>query len=251
MAWGHPSDNNIELHDAIRQLRTIYHTHPVVMDNAKVDCEVAATHLGLPLLPPRGVHDTTLLSFLVDSNSPQLSSKVLRMSSDERDDLTTWIFTHVPEAVSRPKTWTKWGAYISRTPGLLCGKYAVGEVRRTKKLFDLLHPQIAARGMESAYQRELDLIPVLLDMEQRGVPIDADRLEQDVARWTEWLAITDTWIRRRLPAGQSLDLDSNDQLADALERSGKVKGGLEHKSTIPRAHRAFATSTGCRRWDFQ
>jgi len=196
------------------------------MHNAKFDLEVAHEHLGLPLVPTAGFHDTMFEAFLVDPHAQSLSLKPmaerwLDLPPEEQEELRDWIMANVPECRGKSKTWRGWGAYISRAPGRLVGRYAKGDVIRTRKLHDLFYPRILEDDMEEAYQRELNLMPLLLRQEKQGVPLATNRLRRDVHKWERSVEEVDNWLRRRLKA-RELDVDSANELADALERSGKV-----------------------------
>jgi DNA polymerase I-like protein with 3'-5' exonuclease and polymerase domains len=76
--------------------------------------------------------------------------------------------------------------------------------------------------MREAYERELALTPILLENEREGIHIADRRLARDLALAEADLETTDRWLRRELRA-KDLNLDSNNDLADALEHAGKVK----------------------------
>lgn len=225
LAWGHPLENNCTKEVAVRRLRQVGWragaTDEVVFHHGKFDQDVGETHLGLPALAPRRAHDTLFLAFLADPHSPTLSLKplaqrYLKMAPTERDAVRDWLMANVPEAKRKPKDW---GAYIAKAPGQLVGRYAVGDVVRTEKLFAKLHRDIRERGMLAAYDRERDLLPILLRTEREGVRVYHAKLRRDVRRYGAALADVDERIRRRLRAPE-LDLDEKASLADALEAAG-------------------------------
>jgi DNA polymerase-1 len=76
--------------------------------------------------------------------------------------------------------------------------------------------------MGPSYERELRLLPVLLDMERRGVAIDLDRLRTDIERYQRALAKAEGWVRERIGAEAEVNLDSGPQLIAALDRAGLV-----------------------------
>ena len=67
-------------------------------------------------------------------------------SADERDEVYEWLRAHgvITAAQKSP------GAFIAQCDGEVVGRYACGDVDRTKALFDLLHPQVVEAGMEAA-----------------------------------------------------------------------------------------------------
>lgn len=225
-AFGHPRGNNCSEAEAREFLRRVLEdrTQPTVFHNAKFDLDVANTHWDLPLTPRGGYHDTEFLAFLHDPHQARLGLKPLGeeklgMPADEEAELRRWILANVPE-VRRKKS--AWGAYIGSAPGGKVAPYAKGDVERTRRLWDLLYADIRDRGMLEAYERELRLMPLLLESERAGVPVAHDRLEEAVEEtWPRALEAVDGWLRRRLGA-DFLDVDKDQQLADVLEAAGLV-----------------------------
>jgi DNA polymerase I-like protein with 3'-5' exonuclease and polymerase domains len=225
MSWGHPCDNNCTKQEARKKLLSLYKSDlPAVFHNAKFDLDVGETHLDLPLIPRKGYHDTEFLAFLFDPHASKLSLKPLAekhldMPPDEQTHLKNWILTNVVEAKRKPN---EWGAYISKAPGNLVGKYAKGDVIRTWKLFEFYWKRVVIElGMLEPYQRELAVMPILLKNERRGVKVGTRILNSDLKLFEKNLEVVDQDIRRRLKV-KELDVDSNEQMADALEKAGKI-----------------------------
>lgn len=219
--WGHPEGNNCTEEQARRRLRDLWRraSGSLLFHEAPFDLDVAETHLGLPLPPWHRVHCTVRLLFLADPNAEALALKpaaerYLGWPQEDQEPLRRWILSHVPEARRRPSRWEAW---ISRLPGDLAAARAIGDVRRTRALFELCHEE--ARG--EAYDRERRLIPVLLGAERRGVPVDVRGLSHDAQDGRRQLEALDRWLRRRLRA-PDLEVDSREQLADALEEARLV-----------------------------
>lgn len=219
-SWGHPDGNNCSLQDAKRHLATAWKSpEGLLFHNAKFDVDVAVTHMGMKPLSWDKYHDTMYLAFLNDPHAQSFGLKpqseiVLDIPSDERDLLKEWIIANVPEARQKPSTW---GAYICRAPGDMVGKYADGDVLRTDKLFKALHKKILSTGMKEAYDRERRLMPILLANEKQGVRLDMRRLAADIKMYEAALAKAEAWILKKLKA-PGLNLDSNEELADAIQR---------------------------------
>jgi DNA polymerase I len=216
-AFGHGAENNTTRAAARALLARLWRDPGVelLFHNAPFDLEVALAHLDLPLPPWERIHDTLPLAFLDDPHRASLSlkplaEKVLDLPPEEQDAVRDWVLANVPEA-RRSKR--QWGAHIARAPGGLVGAYAIGDVVRTLGLFEHLHPRVRRAGMGPAYDRERALIPVLLEMERAGVPIQAAALER---------AVLGRYLARALQA-RDLDLDRHDDVADALERRDLVR----------------------------
>lgn len=245
MAWAHPVENNCTKQQATKELKRLYSKYAILCHHAKFDLDVAQVHLGVGW-PKHGFHDTEFLAFLHNPYESRLAlkplaEKYLNMPPEEQDKLRDWIMCHVPEAKGKPKTWTKWGEYICRAPGRLVGRYAIGDVVRTYKLFNFLYKHIKQNGMLGAYQRDIELMPILLESERGGVKIAEKRLKNDLVDWNLWVMECDTWMRKRLKA-PNLEIDSNEDLADALEKAGAVKEWIytAPSKTYPNGQRSVA-----------
>ena len=185
----------------------------LLFHNAPFDLCVAEKHLGLKMPPWERVHDTMFLLYLRDPYSHSLSLKpsaerYLNVPPDEQDRLKEWILTHVREAKEKD-----WGAYIARAPFEIVEPYAIGDVDRTKALYDHLLPDI---NLEP-YNRERELMPILIRATQKGIRVDRERLLKDYPIWCGWLDWVTHLIRVRLES-PSLNPGSGPQLAAALDR---------------------------------
>jgi DNA polymerase-1 len=229
-AWGHPSKNNCTRAQALKALKAVWsHKDGLLFQNGKFDVDVAEVHLGLKMPAWYKIHDTLFLLFLDDPHQTELglkesAARLLDWPADERDAVMEWLLDNQPVPgvkLSKSKSSDHyWAAYISKAPGDLVGTYANGDVDRTEALFRKLWPKTAARGMLRAYDRERELMPILLDMERQGVPVDTDRLMKDVAMYRGWQLKIDAWLIKKLKADSSINLDSADQLVAALAASG-------------------------------
>ena len=223
-AWGHPEENNCTIATAKIALKEAYlHSDGVLMQNAKFDLAVAERWFSLKPPPWHKIHDTLFLLFLYDPYAESLSLKpsaerILNMPPEERDLLREWILINVPEARRKP---SEWGAWISKGPGKLVGQYSNGDAVRTEKLFQFLWKNIAERGMLGAYDRERQLLPILLKNEAEGVRVDLPGLEQDAVSYQRAMEIADNWLRKRLKA-PSMNIDSDREMAEALARAKVV-----------------------------
>ena len=246
-AWGHPEENNCTKREAVRVLKKVYANAknvPVCFHNAAFDLEVGTHHLNLRMLDTHEFEDTLFLAFLHDPRDPTfslkpLSDKYLNMPPEEQDILKEWLVKNIRTefkggegAVKRvcdfkgAFTWgykippTKAGAFIAYAPGKMVGKYAVGDVVRTKGLFEKFYPHTVNNGMEEAYIREKKLLPIVKGMEQQGVKINKNALGKDLKVREVEIAKIDKLIRRKLG---DINLNSGAQLSKALYDKGYVE----------------------------
>ena len=189
----------------------------LLFHNAPFDLSVGTHWFGTPWPDWQRVHDTIYLGFLKDPYSPTLSLKPLSqrylgMDPNEQDELHGWIIAHVSEATEKTA-----GAFISRAPVSLVAPYAISDVVRTRRLFDFLYPQVP----RIPYDRERRLMPKLAESSRRGIRVDRERLEKDVVLSEAGFIESERRIFDLLGVGR-FDLSKGAQLADALEKSGKV-----------------------------
>lgn len=231
-AFGHPTGNNCQWSEARDAVAEAYrHGDGVLFQNGKFDVDVAEVHMGLPIPDWDRIHDTLFLIFLDDPNQLELGLKpaaerLLGMPPDEQDAVAEWLLANQPipgVRISKSRNSDHYfGRYLAYAPGDLVGKYADGDVIRTELIFQKLRPSIHEREMDDAYDRERRLMPILLEMERQGVPVDIKRLGSDVQMYTETRHLVDLWIIKQLKASPDINLNSGDQLVEALVRVKKV-----------------------------
>lgn len=222
LAWGHPTGNNTDPETARRKIRQVWDSDlPLLFHNAKFDYEVATRWLRMPPVPWQRLHDTLYLIFLQNPDRATLALKpvaeeVLHLKPHERDKVRAWLIDQHICA----KNDKKWGRFIAQAPGDIVGEYSIGDVTRTRRLFERYYQEVVVRrGMGGAYDRERRLMPHLLASEQRGMHVDRKRLEHDVPLYEGALESVDIWLRKRLRT-RNLSVDSNEELAEALLRAG-------------------------------
>jgi DNA polymerase-1 len=222
LAWGHPTENNSTKEKARAVLKDLWSgDRSLLFHNGQFDLDVAETHLGLKLPCWDHYHDTLFQLFLHDPHAKSLSlkpaaEKLLGMKPEERDAVEDWLVEH---KVVRKGT-KGWGAHIADAPGGLAGTYAIGDVVRTLALHKHLHPKLDEEERR-AYDRERQLLPILLRNSREGIRLDYARLNADIKEYEAAREKVAQWLRRRLKA-KDLNLDSDRDLAEALESSGVV-----------------------------
>ena len=65
-------------------------------------------------------------------------------------------------------------------------------------------------------------MPILLDIERQGVPVDLKQLKADIKSYTAIGAKVDAWVIKKLKAPKGINLNSGAQLFNALCEAGKV-----------------------------
>lgn len=151
-------------HDEIRTFLLILFTKEVIFHNAKYDMKLLK-HKGFPV--PKHFHDTMIMSWLVDENSQHglkpLTASILGRTPKKFNQLTTEInlFTSAEDIMRE------------------LAEYCCEDIRNTYELFEYFYPLLDKEGVKIDYERvELKLIPVLMDMEMRGIQVDVSMLQE-------------------------------------------------------------------------
>ena len=186
----------------------------LLFHNAQFDLAVGLKWLGGARPNWERVHDTMYLLFIDDPYSQSLALKpsadrYLDMPPEEQDELIEWILAHIPEATRKTA-----GGFICRAPVPLVSKYAIGDVVRTRRLYDLLHPKVPTEP----YDRERRLAPHMAESSRVGIRTDVPRLAADVDICTDGLAQVEQRIYARLGCGEIKLVGQ--QLANALDKAG-------------------------------
>lgn len=239
--WGHPGAEHAdqEWKHATHLLNRAWASDlPIVFHNAKFDIDVAMEWFKLPMLPWERIHDTMIQAFLVDPYARQIGLKQLAvdylgMPKDERDAVDEWVvankdrvplFEFIKNSKGEPfgkPTKRNAGAWIGFAPAELVGPYAVGDTERTWRLFQTFAPMIRDSGMWDAYDIERQVLPIFMENERVGLRVDVERLSTDVEMYHKVFEYVEEWLRWRLNS-QGLNLDADQDVADALERTGIV-----------------------------
>lgn len=236
MSWGHPDGNNCEEYEAKNEAHRLWDSG-VLFHHGKFDIGVAMEHWGFPV--PKTWDDTMYQIYLHNPLAKSVSlkpsaEKLLGMPPDEQDAVADYVM-----AKGYTKAKTKTGAYICKVPAQIVGPYAIGDVVRTRKLHDLLMPEIQEKLWEGAYQREIQLAPILMDMEKRGVRIDRDKLLYDIHLYSVYFDQATETIHRIL--GKQFNIDSGPELAAALLASSVVDKTLLKRTPTGRISTARAS----------
>lgn len=222
LAWGHPSGNTTSKGAAKKVLASIVREHPVCFHNAAFDLSVLTEKMGVAY--PKEYHDTLFLAYLHDPHDKSLELKELYAAysgkpARERDALRDWVLEHI-----KGSTMKNWGAHISKAPAPLVAKYAAKDVGMTKYVFEKFYPYVVDNGMLGAYERELKMVPVIRNaFDKHGIRIDLKRLKKNAPTWEKSLEASEKAVRKLLRVGADVNLNSDAQLADALDARGFVK----------------------------
>ncbi len=166
------------------------------------------------------VHDTMLLSFLLDpqERTHNLDDLALR-HLDIRKIPTTALIGKGKDQVT-----------MAEIPVERVAEYACEDADATLRVLHALESRLAGDGREGLYRDvEIPLVEVLADMEERGIRVDVDALSAMAASLAEREARLTAEIRDL--AGEDFNVNSTQQLGIILFERLKVQGSRRAKRT--------------------
>ncbi|MCZ2113236.1 MAG: DNA polymerase I [Anaerolineae bacterium] len=176
-------------------------TIPKVAHNAKFDAMILEQH-GLTVAPVR--FDTMIAEWLTDPGTKHKGLKDLarhRLGAE---------MTEITELIGRGKAQRS----FAEVPIELAAPYGAADADMTLRLVPVLQRELEEKGLSRLLDLEMDLMPVLADMERAGVRIDVDffrHMSQDLAAAMLKLEQTIYEI-----AGEPFNINSTQQLSDIL-----------------------------------
>ena len=167
----HENGGNLEEEIVLRWLKSTFENHKgtMVFHNALYDVGWLKRE-GVELTCP--LRDTMFAAPLFDENRWSYSLNNLGMDflAESKDE--TLLKTAAKAWGVNPKggMWALPAKYV--------GPYAEQDAVLTLKLWKIFKSRIEIEGLQTIYDLECDLIPLLIEMRWRGVRIDTDRAEQ-------------------------------------------------------------------------
>lgn len=221
LSWLHPNGNNSTFSDVKRILKSIYKNSTILFHNGKFDLEVAEKYFDLPLVPQHGWHDSMLLAFLYDPRNENLKLKSLaerhlNIKPDEQKKLHDWITANIPGAKKKKEL----GEFYCLAPAELVGRYAIGDVKRTTKLYDFYIKYVKKENMLEQYDIEKRTVIKAIEMEREGIRIDYKQLEPDLKKARSERDRYESLVQKKLG---NINLSSPKQKIEAFEKKGLVK----------------------------
>jgi DNA polymerase-1 len=193
-----------------------------VAHNAKFDCMILERH-GIQAYPVK--FDTMIAEWLTD---PSTKHKGLKDLSRHRLGAE---MTEIEDLIGRGKNQVTFG----EVPIEVAAPYGAADADMTLRLVPPLQQELEEKGLTKLIDMEMELLPVVADMERAGVRIDTDffrHMSQDLAAAMLNLEQTIYEI-----AGEPFNINSTQQLSDILfkklqlPREGLKKIASGHYST--------------------
>ncbi|WP_269932570.1 DNA polymerase I [Aminobacter sp. HY435] len=211
-------ENQIPARDAIALLKPLLEDASVlkVAQNLKYDLVVMNRH-GIDV---RSFDDTMLLSYVLDGGTN---------GGHGMDSLSEKWLGHTPIPFKDVAGSGKSFIGFDQVDIEKAAAYASEDADVTLRLWNVLKPRLAAKGLVSVYERlERPLVPVLANMEQRGISVDRQILSRLSGELAQGAARLEDEINTL--AGERFNIGSPKQLGDILFGRMGLPGGTKTKT---------------------
>jgi len=105
-----------------------------------------------------------------------------------------------------------------KLPAMFVGDYAEQDAALTLKLWQFLKTQLAKEDVESIFELETELLPILVDLTYKGVRFDRDKCEREILRMQK--KETDILSQIKKTAGIGVDIWAAQSIAIAFDKLG-------------------------------
>lgn len=142
-----------------------------VMHKAIYDCGWFRAEWGAS--PPELLDDTMIMQYVLDENRLEygLDSVCRDLGIPGKDD---FLLREAAAAYFGAVTEDQIKSQLWKLPARYVGPYGEQDAAVTLRARALLWPKIQEEGTEDAYQLEMDLVPLILEMRARGIRVDED-----------------------------------------------------------------------------
>lgn len=203
--------------EALDLLKPLFEDESVlkILQNAKYDFKVLARH-GLRL---QGMDDTMLLSSALNAGK----------HTHGMDMLSETYLGHAPIPIKQLLGSGKSAITFDQVDLAEAAKYAAEDADITLRLWQKFRPQLHRTSVTRVYETlERPLIPVLADMELRGVLVDRDVLSRMSNAFAQKMAQLEEEIQEL--AGRPFNVASPKQLGEILFDELGLSGGVKGKT---------------------
>lgn len=212
-SFGHNEGNNCDKQKACQFIADILQddNFTKIFANSIYDLGWIRRETGVHIRKP--VHDVLLAGPLIDENRfsyslDDLSLEYLMRRKDESE----------LEKYAAERGWKNYKERMDEIPGHITKKYAVTDADLTFNLHQAFKPLIEEEELQNVYDLEMRLVPLLLEMRWRGVPVDLNRTEELIKKYTQIEKEAISHVKKE--TGIDVELTNSAQIAKALEALG-------------------------------
>ncbi|WP_027992873.1 DNA polymerase I [Sinorhizobium meliloti] len=214
---GGPVDSQVPVRETLSRLKELLEDPSVlkVGQNLKYGYLVMKRH-GIAM---RSFDDTMLMSYVLDAGN----------GAHGMDSLAEWWLGHTPIAYKDVTGTGRSSLTFDFVDIDKATAYAAEDADIALRLWHVLKPRLAAKGLTRVYERlERPLISVLAGMEERGITVDRQILSRLSGELAQGAAALEDEIYRL--AGETFTIGSPKQLGDILFGKMGLPGGSKTKT---------------------
>jgi DNA polymerase-1 len=214
---GHDRPKQIPRAEALAALKPLLENPAILKigQNIKYDISIFARY-DIRVAP---IDDTMLISYVLEGGA----------HGHGMDELSELHLGHTPIPFSQVTGTGKAQVTFDKVPLDKALAYAAEDADVTLRLHQVLKPRLAAEHLLGVYETiERPLIPVIADMEQAGVKVDAGELQRLSADFAKRAEELEREIRQL--AGVDFNVGSPKQLGEVLFDQLKLPGGKKGKT---------------------
>ncbi|WP_421916257.1 DNA polymerase I [Mesorhizobium sp.] len=211
-------DNQIPLREALAVLKPLFEDKSVlkIAQNLKYDLVIMSRY-GIDVAP---FDDTMLISYVLDAGTHH---------GHGMDALAEKWLGHTPLQLKDVTGSGKSSVGFDQVDVDKATAHAAEDADVTLRLWRVLKPRLAAKGLVSVYERlERPLVPVLARMEQRGISVDRQILSRLSGELAQGAARLEEEIYQLI--GERINIGSPKQLGDILFGRMGLPGGSKTKT---------------------
>ncbi len=211
-------ENQIPVRDALALLKPLLEDKSVlkIVQDMKYDIVVMGRH-GIEVGP---FDDTMLISYVLDAGT---------VGHHDLAGLSEKWLGHAPASKKELAGSGKSAVGFDQVDIERATVYAAGQADLTLRIWQVLKPRLAAKGLVSVYERlERPLVPVLARMEQRGISVDRQILSRLSGELAQGAARVEEEIYGIV--GERINIGSPKQLGDILFGKMGLPGGSKTKT---------------------
>jgi DNA polymerase I-like protein with 3'-5' exonuclease and polymerase domains len=167
----HPETQNFDVDAVGRWVQDHWSVLEIVFQNAAYDMGWAWAEWGLE--PPERIQDVMAAAYIIDETQMEYNLDAIcrRLDIPGKDDA---LLIDAAAAYFGAKTNREVKENLYRLPARYVGPYGEGDAVSTLEAFELIYPMMEKDDLLRAYQLEIDIMPLVLEMRKRGIPIDVD-----------------------------------------------------------------------------
>jgi DNA polymerase-1 len=212
-----PAEGQMPMQDALDLLKPMLEDESILKigQNMKYDAKIFIRY-GVDVAP---FDDTMLISYAQHAG----------LHNHGMDALSERYLGHTPIPIKSLLGTGKSQITFDRVPIVDATPYAAEDADITLRLWQILKPQLHAKGVATVYETlERPLVPVLAQMERHGVKVDRDTLSRMSNAFAQKMAGLEAEIHEL--AGQDFNVGSPKQLGEILFDKLELPGGKKGKT---------------------